>query len=137
VSVSGSYPHQAKDIRPAIFTILSKSAGAGYPNVLIDDDGVLRRIDLLTEFEGKYYPQLSFAVVLDILGRPDVVVSPRQITLKRAMLPGTDKPRDIRLPLEDHDYFLLNWLAGEYMSSFRHLSFYTLLEHKKIEDTSS
>ncbi len=135
IETRGQYTHRAADLRPAILPILSKAAGAGFPNVFKDDDGVLRRINLLSEFEGKYYPQLSFALVLDMLGKPKIELDPDEILLKGAILPGTEEPRDIRLPLADDYYFLLNWPKKPvYEESFRHLSFYKLLAHKKTED---
>lgn len=44
--------------------------GAGYNNGLPDIDGVSRRVPLVAEHEGKYYPALSLAMVAAAIGNP-------------------------------------------------------------------
>lgn len=48
---------------------LANAAGAGHINPLVDQDGVLRRVPLLLEFEGQYYESFSLAIVRTLLGR--------------------------------------------------------------------
>jgi adenylate cyclase len=45
---------------------------AGFFNPVVDADGVLRSIPLLSEYEGKYYESLSLAVYRVALGMPSV-----------------------------------------------------------------
>ena len=47
---------------------LESAAGAGHFNPLVDDDGVIRRVPMLAEYDGAYYEALSLAVVRTLLG---------------------------------------------------------------------
>ena len=61
-NISGKNPDifKADDLRPAILDILRNADGAGFPNVVIDEDGVRLRIDLLREYNDNYFGQLAF-----------------------------------------------------------------------------
>jgi adenylate cyclase len=55
----------------------ANAASAGHFNPLVDDDGVVRRVPMLLEFEGAYYEPLSIAMVRTLLAletgtKPDV-----------------------------------------------------------------
>ena len=52
----------------------AQAAGAGHLNPLRDADGVTRRVPLLVEHQGRYYPALSVAVVQALTGAPKVGV---------------------------------------------------------------
>ncbi len=132
IRVEPGFPFKVPDIRPAIYPILKGGNGAGFPNIVIDNDGVQRRIDLIIESRGKYFAQLSFAALLDWLGNPAVSVSRTAVKLKDASFPdGTNK--DIVIPLTEDRRLLINWLDKEYPDSFRHMSFYALVQHKLLE----
>jgi len=50
--------------------LLAESAwGGGHINPVVDDDGVLRRVPLLVEFEGEYYEALSLTVFRALLSK--------------------------------------------------------------------
>jgi adenylate cyclase len=50
--------------------LLTESAwGGGHINPVVDDDGVLRRVPLLVEFEGEYYESLSLTVYRALMTR--------------------------------------------------------------------
>jgi adenylate cyclase len=119
---------------PTILPILSRGAGAGFPNVIIDDDGVRRRIHLLYEYENGYFPQLSFRPLLDWLGNPDITVSSTKIVLENARYPGSEEPESITIPLTADHTMLINWPASSYVESFRHISFGQLILHDEIFD---
>lgn len=53
---------------------LAKAAPtAGFFNSISDEDGVVRSVPLLAEYQGQYYESLSLAMYRVIQGRPDVV----------------------------------------------------------------
>lgn len=54
--------------------LAAQAAGAGHLNPLRDEDGVTRRVPLLVEYQGRYYPALSVAVVQALTGAPKVGV---------------------------------------------------------------
>ena len=51
----------------ALFT--ESAWGGGHINPLVDDDGVLRRVPLLVEFEGEYYEALSLTIYRALMTR--------------------------------------------------------------------
>ena len=65
----------------------------GFPNVIVDPDGVRRRVDLIKAYKGKYFAQLSFSALLSWLGNPAVVLYKNEIVLKSAAhsRPGEDR----------------------------------------------
>lgn len=123
---------QAASVVPTILPIAKGAAGAGFPNVIVDPDGVRRRIDLIKAYKGKYFAQLSFSSLLSWLGNPTVVLHRNEIVLKAANVPGKGK-QDITIPLTPNGAFLINWPHKEYVKSFRHLSFYALVRHNQRE----
>ncbi len=123
---------KAEDIRPAILPILSNGAGAGFPNIIIDPDGVRRRIDLMTEYAGEVFPQLAFAPLVDWLGSPDISISKDSIKLEGASVPGGELS-DITIPRDENGKVLINWPKKEFEESFTHLSYYYLVLHDRQE----
>ncbi len=123
---------RAQGIRPCIRPILSGARSAGFPNVKVDQDGVRRRIDLLMEFDDRYYPQLAFSPLLRLLGMPDIGIEDEAIILRKAELPEKGA-KDIRIPLTGEGYFLINWPHKDYYKSFRHLSYYELVYNRELE----
>ena len=124
---------QAVDIRPAILPITQGAAGAGFPNVIVDSDGVRRRIDLVMEYEGHYFAQLAFSPLLDWLGNPVVELRSGKIVLRDAQI-GENTRKDIVIPVTEEYKFLINWPKSGYLDSFRHLSYYNLVLHKRLEE---
>lgn len=129
-SPPGVFP-QAKGIIPTIRPILAQAAGAGFPNVYIDPDGVRRRIDLFYEYDGKLFAQLVMAPLLDYLGKPEIEASKGDFVLKGARLPD-GKTVDIRIPRTSDGRMLLDWPHKTYGDSFRHVSFRELVVYSRL-----
>lgn len=124
---------EADAIRPTILPILEHAAGIGFVNVDVDADGVRRRINLLIEHEGDYYPQLALSPILDVLGDPEVTTTPQRVLLEEAELPdGTVE--DIAIPLTEHGKTLIHWPDGDFEDSYRHMSYYRLVAHEELEN---
>ncbi|MDA8424599.1 MAG: adenylate/guanylate cyclase domain-containing protein [Treponema sp.] len=132
IKVAPDYPLVAADIRPAIAPILSRAAGAGFPNVVIDPDGVRRRISLVYGYGGAWFAQLGFSALLDWLGNPALDVRRNLIILRSAKLPSGEV-RDLRIPLDAGSHLVINWPKQKFLESFRHLSFYELLYPRELE----
>jgi adenylate cyclase len=116
--------------------IAEGAKGAGFVNVLIDHDGVRRRIDILREYDGKYYAQLIVAPLLSVLGNPPIEATKSTVTLKGAHLPdGTVK--DIRIPISSGAQTLINWPRADFYGSFQHKSFSELVNLKRLEEDLS
>ncbi len=131
VVVEDDFPHLALEILPTIFPVSRHATGAGFPNVIIDEDGVRRRIDLVHKYRDRYFAQLAFSPLLHWLGSPQVVLGRGKIVLKAAQHPqkGT---KDITIKLAEDDTMLINWPRKSFLESFRHLSFYELILHDEL-----
>ncbi len=125
ISVQQDIFKSAVDIRPTILPILGNALTAGFTNIVVDTDGVRRRIDLIIQEDGTFFPQLSFAAVLSVLGNPEITVEKNTILLK-----GTE---EIRIPLAEDNRLLINWPKKKFEESFRHLSYYYLVLHERQE----
>jgi adenylate cyclase len=121
----------AQDFIPAIEPILMKGAGAGFPNVPVDPDGVRRRIDLFWDYKGSYVAQLTLAPLLDILGNPNIKADNRTVVLEGATLPDGTKAT-IRIPRASDGRLLINWPHKTFIESFHHVSFSELIEHRDL-----
>ncbi|MDD5171081.1 MAG: CHASE2 domain-containing protein, partial [Syntrophales bacterium] len=132
VKVEADPPQKAASLYPAISSIIRGARGAGFPNVVVDADGVRRRIDLVKSNNGKYFAQLAFRPLLDRFGDPEVVLEKDGILLRGAEVPGKGK-KDIAIPLTSDGRFMINWPPTGFDQSFRHLSFYELVYHKQRE----
>lgn len=133
-NVSGAIETLPDDgaILPTIGPIARRAAGAGYPNVVIDPDGVRRRLHLMQRFGDDIYGQLTFVPLLQILGNPEVIVEPRAIVLQGAQHPDHEEPIDIRIPRSGDGTMLLNWPHGDYFDTFDHISFGAMIDHNNL-----
>lgn len=133
-----------KGIAPAIKILISQARGAGFPNVIIDEDGVRRRIELLAEYEGAYVAQLVFSPILDILQPEKIVRKGQSLLLVNALNPDaldSGSRTTIRIPLDEKGRLLINWLKRVYTDSvhpqegsFRHMSVYALYLADEMEE---
>ncbi|MCF7929219.1 MAG: CHASE2 domain-containing protein [Spirochaetales bacterium] len=134
VENNASWSKPAGDIRPAILPILSRAGGAGFPNIIIDEDGVRRRVNLLRSYQDNFFGQLAFRPLLDLLGSPSIRLENKSIVLESARIPG-EEPQDISLPLTPEHNFLITWPKSTFADSFRHLSYYYLVLHDRQVDS--
>ncbi|WP_168203547.1 CHASE2 domain-containing protein [Oceanispirochaeta crateris] len=121
----------AIDIKPAINEVLSNSLNAGFPRVSIDPDGVRRRIDLIFDYQGEYYPQLGFSALLQRMDVQSMERTKNSLILKGAKPKGGDR-QDIEIPLDRTGKMLINWPKEPYIDSFNHISFFSLYLHDKM-----
>ena len=93
--------------------------GAGFVNAWPDVDGKRRRVMPVIDHWGKNYYQLSFRVLMDVLGaRPeDTVFKPGRYF---------QFSKDLRVPLDENGCFLINY-AGLWEKSFQHYSYVDIL----------
>ena len=120
------------DFKIPLEPLVARSAGAGITNVEIDSDGKRRRIRLLEKIDGKWYPQLVFAPLLDRLGNPKLVLSPGSLKMLGAQY-SDGTVRDVTIPLDENGMVLINWSPATFLGSFQHLSFAALLELNRAE----
>ena len=123
---------RAGDIQPTIYPVMTGVRGAGFPNVVVDPDGVRRRLDLVIEYEGRYYPQLAFGPTYDLLGRPEIEMNEDRVVLRDAELDGETIDR-IEIPIGPDGRVLINWPQKGFTDKFRHFSFNNLVLHDRYE----
>ncbi|MFP4303139.1 MAG: CHASE2 domain-containing protein [Spirochaetaceae bacterium] len=117
------------DIRPAIPPVIEGAAGLGFPNVIVDEDGVRRRINLVGRYDEHYFAQLVFRPLLDVLQNPNVVVERNRFILEDAVHPDEEEPRRIVIPRANDGSMLIHWPKATFIDSFRHISYYELVYH--------
>jgi len=122
------------DILPALPVFSEASKGAGFTNAEVDTDGVRRRIYLVRKIHDHWYRQLAFAPLYDYLGKPEIFIDKRKLTLKQASMPN-GSTKDIVIPLDNHGCLLLDWPKEDYIDNFTHISFavFSLLDHIEAE----
>ncbi len=80
--------------------MLSRAAPAsGFFNVIPDDDGVIRRIPLLMEYQGRVYPSLALAAVMRSTGVGQLVVQASPQGLEGIVLDKVRIPVDAKANL--------------------------------------
>jgi adenylate cyclase len=123
-----------KDVLAPIPYFLSAARGAGFTNVIIDPDGVRRRIALVRKVDGAWYTQLLMAPLLEELGNPKLALEPGELKLIGAKLPegGTG---DIDIPLDASGNMLIDWPKTNYFESYEHISFYALARLEELESS--
>ena len=134
ITVNSDTVTSSDSIDPALQQLIAAAAGAGFPNIIIDDDGVRRRIDLFIENAGEYFPQLVMSPFLKWAGDPEVELTDDYLLLKGVEIPEETSPRDIKIPRAEDGTFLINWPAKDYWDSFRHLSYYYIVLYKWQEE---
>ena len=118
---------------PALHELLTHAQGAGFTTVVIDDDGIRRRIELLYNYDGSYLGQLSFAPLLNLIDAQRIERKKYSLAVYGALFPGETKRVDFSIPLDAHGRMLINWLHSEHGSSFRNESVMFLYELDNFE----
>jgi adenylate cyclase len=79
------------------------AAAAGHFNPITDDDGIVRRVPMLAQYEGAYYEPLSLAVLRVLLGSPPVKPVFPDPAYSSPDYPGLEwlEVGSIRIPLDD------------------------------------
>ena len=104
---------------PSMEIFMSHAKAGAFTNSVVDDDGVRRRMEFLAEHEGGYVAQLAVSPLLDILKVEKVIRNRRSVTLVNAKFPDLPEPIDIKIPLDEHGCFLINWRHGNIDDSFK------------------
>ncbi|MCL2443753.1 MAG: adenylate/guanylate cyclase domain-containing protein [Treponema sp.] len=122
------------DILPVLPVFANAAKGAGYTNVVIDDDGVRRRVYLTQQMFDHWYLQLAFAPLIDYLGRPEIILEKRKMIIKQAKMPD-GRVKDITIPLDKRGRMLLDWPKTDFARTYNHVSFteFSFLDEYEIE----
>lgn len=121
IAKAGDAPEPGKTLlQPGqAITPLPELAGAarrcGFYNTLTDFDGVVRRAPLIIGFEGKYYPSLALAVVLEAMGGGSPLLKVGPLGPE-----GLKLAKGVTLPLDPQGSLLVNYRGPAY--AFPHIS---------------
>jgi adenylate cyclase len=98
------------------------AASGGHFNPLPDEDGVVRRVPMLAEYDGAYYESLSMAMIRLGLGSPKVVPGFPEGKLWSKNYPGLEwvEIGDVRIPVDDLVTALVPYRGKQ--GSFRYVS---------------
>ncbi|MCL2277458.1 MAG: adenylate/guanylate cyclase domain-containing protein [Treponema sp.] len=120
------------DVLPALPIFAQSAKGAGFVNVLVDGDGVRRRIYLAQNINDHWYAQLAFAPLLEYFGSPEIKLEKRKMILKNARMPD-GVLKDISIPLDSNGCMMLDWPKENYFDSYSHISFAVFSQLDRIE----
>ena len=117
------------DILPTIPGFAQAAKGAGFTNVVVDEDGTRRRVHLAQNIHGHWYLQLAFSPLVDFLGNPELELDNNRMLIRQARMPD-GRTRDISIPLDGNGRMILDWPKEDYFEKYTHLSFhdFSLLE---------
>ena len=100
----------------ANLSILQRAAASGgHFNPDPDQDGVIRRVGMLSEYDGAYYESLSLAVFRTLLGQPDI----KPLLASDGLL-GWLEISDLKLPVDYTGAALIPYRGGQ--GSFAYIS---------------
>ena len=119
---------QGTDVTAPLDKLARAACGVGYVTFETDIDGVVRRLPLVVEVDGRLVRQLGFAVACDLLG-----VEPGTIRLEGGLLCMSDAGgREFRLPIDADGKTLINWHVDPsdpyWHNSFEHLPVARIME---------
>ncbi len=111
--------------------VLQKTAAsAGHFNSHTDDDGIVRRVPMLAEYDGNYYEPLSLAMVRVLLGSPPVKARSPDTVLSRRGYPDLEwlDVGSLRIPVDDAASALVPYRGPK--DSFKYYSIVDVLNER-------
>ena len=120
-----------RGLTPALLSMLQKSAGAGFTNIVLDSDGTRRRVKLLFNEDDQFAAQLVTAPLLSKIKPTSIERTKSKLILHGVKKPGSEKTEDISIPLDANGNMLINWIKETFDDSFKNESFLFL---KQIDD---
>ena len=97
-------------------TILSEKVGAsGFFNFSPDQDGMLRRLPMLIQYNGEVYPSLALATVLKLKETDNLILK------KNGDILQSLNYKDTSVPVDPHGQMLIKF-RGEPKSSYEYIS---------------
>ena len=107
-----------KGFTASLQSLLEHSSGAGFTNVVLDSDGVRRRIKLFFNKDEQYAAQLVFAPILNILKPTSIIRDGSKLTLIDATFPDNLEKETFSIPLDKDGNMLINWIKKDFNHSF-------------------
>ena len=106
--------------------------GGGFSGLEPDRDGVLRRLRLVAEEDGRLYARAELAALADRLGGPELRLGRGRLEIRGAKFPG-GKARNLVIPLDGEGRMLLDWPSLKQAGALRRLSAEDILAARRLE----
>ena len=117
-------------VQPALYDFITQAKSASFVNADMDEDGYLRRLNLVVKYKGKYYAQLVFRPILDMLGNPTVEITNKYIKAGNLVIPrAEDGTVLIKYPKKDFveynntlslaNIYFLSDMEGTYITNLK------------------
>ena len=117
-------------VTPALYDFITQAKSASFVNADMDEDGYLRRLNLVVKYKGKYYAQLVFRPILDMLGNPTVEITNKYIKAGNLVIPrAEDGTVLIKYPKKDFieynntlslaNIYFLSDMEGTYVTNLK------------------
>ncbi|MBI9032206.1 adenylate/guanylate cyclase domain-containing protein [bacterium] len=117
-NLPNDYPTPYKALSLPIELFSKKALGVGLINVIPDTDGVVRKVPLITQINGKYYPQISLIAWLSRQDNRDLIYEQGYLRTIKEQIPL----------LSDYNY-LINWYGkGDVNGVFNYIPFSALAQ---------
>ena len=104
---TGEFNRSSRFIRP-LKQFEEGALATGHTNIIPDDDGIVRRLPVLTLYNDSYEPALAITAVTKYLRRPQIIESP--VSNKTLTLAGRT------IPLDNNNRMLINYQANQISS---------------------
>lgn len=102
-------------VTPPLPLLCDAVKGVGHINMIPDDDGPIRRAYTLINFNNKFYPSLSLAVVMDLLGVQEIGVIPGD---------GIYLDKKVKIPINEDGTLFINYKGGK--GTYKYYPYYLL-----------
>lgn len=115
-----------EDVNPPVYKFTAAGSRTGFVNFQPDRDGVLRRIPLLYEWNGRLIEQLGFTAARDELG-----IEPEDLSIEGShlLIAARGLRPAMRVQLDENGCMLINWhVADDASRPFGHLPVTRLLQ---------
>lgn len=130
LTLSGAPIAEANPVRfvhAPVPTLAVANRGSGFVDIHVDPlDGKLRRLKLVWQAHGTWYPQHMLRVAMDLMDVPrdgvEIAEGPTMVLRPR-------RGPEIRVPLDAEGRVIMNWAAGEWRDYFgRHVSYSNIVQ---------
>ncbi len=111
VEATSDFPREPAAPVPPLVHFVEAAGHVGFVDFKPDDDGVARRVRLLRQGGGKFYPQLAFAAALSELEREHGPLEIRADAAAVTLRDGRGVVR--RIPLDHEGNMLVRWVPLE------------------------
>ena len=116
--------------------LLTVTNGMGHISSNRDIDGTIRRVPLVVNLNGRFFPAFGLSVVAAYLKVPheNIIINPGSyIILKNATIQGHATTRDIYIPVDNRGMMIINY-AGRWEDTFTHYSFVDIVNEADKKD---